>query len=460
MPLPMIHGPVTGGSRGQVFGGSVRDLASRGYVEEEFFIEGEANRFLVSETPVDGRFLSEREPESAPYKTRLVVRRPQDPAQFNGMLIVLWTNVSLGLEIIDDLEGFTDGFALLAVSAQAVGLEGFPGTPFGLKAWDPERYGSLHLPGDSYSFDIFGQAARALGAGGERAGVDPLGGLDVRHRVAVGGSQSASRLVSFIDAVQPIDPAFDGFVTLVDFGAYATFDDRVHDEGGRVEYTPEGFAAAGIPVARKRDDIDAKVLVVNSESEARLWQAVEQPDTGRHRVWFVAGAAHVGAGEPEGRAQIFERDGLPEMLLPLATPSLVLFPGVVEAALHAMHRWLETGEAPQSQQRFELEADGSHLSRDEVGIIRGGIRLPGVAVPCAVNMGEGPDMSGFTALAGNSTPFPPEKIRALYPTDEEYVAEVQRVLTRLLADGVILQRTVDSYLQQARTCWIGSSAPR
>jgi hypothetical protein len=456
----MIRGPVTGGSRGHVFGGSVRDLAAHGYVEEEYFIEGQAKRFLVSKTRVDGRFLSEKESESAPYKTRLVVRRPQDPAHFNGTLIVLWTNVTLGWEIIDDLEGFADGFALLAVSAQGVGLEGFPGTPFGLKGWDPERYGSLHLPGDAYSFDIFAQAARALGAGGERAGVDPLDGLDVRHRVALGASQSASRLVSFIDAVQPIDPAFDGFVTVVDFGAYATFDDRVHDEGGKVDYTPEGFAAAGIPVARKRHDIDAKVLVVNSETEARPWQAVDQPDTDGHRVWFVAGAAHGGAGDPEVRAQIFQRDGLPGLPVPHETPSLVLFPGVVEAAFHAMHRWLETDKAPQPQPRFELEADGSHLSRDDDGIIRGGIRLPGVAVPCAVNVGEGPDMAGYGALSGTSTPFPPEKIRALYPTDEKYVVEVQRVVTRLLAEGVILQRTADRYLQQATTCWIGSSAPR
>ena len=95
MSVPMIRGPVTGGSRGHVFGGSVRDLAAHGYVEEEYFIEGQAKRFLVSKTPVDGRFLSEKESESAPYKTWLVVRRPQDPAQFNGTLIVLWTNVTL-----------------------------------------------------------------------------------------------------------------------------------------------------------------------------------------------------------------------------------------------------------------------------------------------------------------------------------------------------------------------------
>ncbi|MER7684913.1 alpha/beta hydrolase domain-containing protein [Streptomyces sp. NPDC097610] len=452
MPLPMIRGPVTGGSRGHVFGGSVRELAAYGYVEEEYFLEGEAKRFLVSKTPADGRFLSEKEPEPAPYKTRLVVRRPQDPARFNGTVLVLWTNVTMGCEIIDDLEGFTDGFALLAVSAQGAGLEGFSGMPSGLKSWDSKRYGSLHLPGDAYSFDIFGQAARAVGAGGARAGVDPLAGLDVRHRVALGASQSASRLVSFIDAVQPIDPAFDGFVSVVDFGAYAIFDDRVHDEGGRVEYTPEGFAAAGIPLARKRDDVDAKVLVVNSETEARTWNAVEQPDTDSHRVWFVAGAAHGGVGEPRIRTQILERDGLPGLLVPHETPSLVLFPGVVEAAFHAMYQWLETGVAPRPQPRFEFEAEGSHLLRDGDGIIRGGIRLPDVAVPRAVNVGEGPDMTGFAALSGASTPFPPERIRALYPTDEAYVAEVQQVVARLLADGVILQRTADRYLEQARAC--------
>lgn len=462
MSAPTISGPIVGGSRGHVFAGTVRDLASVGYVEQEYFIEGEAHRINVTDTPADGRFASQKEAASAPYRTRLVVRRPTDPAVFNGTLIVLWTNVSAGWEAIADFEAVADGFAFLAVSAQRVGLEGFPGTPLGLKAWDPERYGSLHIAGDSYSFDIFSQAALAAGAGGARQGADPLGGLAVRHRVAMGASQSAQRLVSQLNAVQPIDNAFDGYLPFVDFGAYTGFADADADNGmaGRVEWTPQGFAAAGVPMARKRDDLGVKVLVVNSETEARTWQTVAQPDTDEHRAWFVAGGSHMGGlGVDTGR-RASERDGLPAVEYSDATPSLVDYSGVIEAGMHAMHRWLESGEAPTSQPRFEFTTDGTRLARDTDGIAVGGIRLPEVAVPTAVNAGEGPNMRGLPALVGTSTAFPTEKIRARYPSDDDYRARVQNVVDGLVAERVLVARAADRYLAESKTRWIGSNAPR
>jgi hypothetical protein len=458
MPVPTISGPISNGARGHAFAASSRDLASLGYIEEEYFLEGEAQRFIVTDTPVDGRFVSEKEAGSAPYRTRLLVRRPLDPAAFNGTLIVHWTNVSIGWENIEDFEAITDGFAFIAVSVQGVGLDGFPGVPFALKAWDPERYGSLQLPGDAYSFDIFSQAALAVGTGGARQGVDPLDGLTVKHRVAEGDSQSASRLISQLNGVQPIDPAFDAYVSVIDFGPFASFDDRVHDEAGEVEYTPEGFAAADIPMAQKRDDLGVKILAISSESEARARQSVAQPDTDTHRAWFVAGAAHMGAMPVD--VDTSERDGLPSLPLPPTTPSLVNYSGVVEAGLHAVHHWLETGEAPSAQPRFEFDSNGGSLERDADGLVVGGIRLPEVAVPAAINAGEGANMTGFAALIGSNASFSIEKIRELYPSDEDYVARVKSVVDGLVADRVLLQRTADRYVAAAATGWLGSLTPR
>ena len=47
------------------------DLASYGYVEEEFFLEGEATRYLTPPL-ADGTEIS----TGQPYKTRMIVRRP------------------------------------------------------------------------------------------------------------------------------------------------------------------------------------------------------------------------------------------------------------------------------------------------------------------------------------------------------------------------------------------------
>ncbi|MFP3637120.1 alpha/beta hydrolase domain-containing protein, partial [Bacillus sp. SIMBA_033] len=69
------------------------------------------------------------------YTSLLLVRRPADPAKFNGTVIVEWLNVSYGHDVavswthsIDHL--LREGYAYVGVSAQEAGVEGLPvGTP-------------------------------------------------------------------------------------------------------------------------------------------------------------------------------------------------------------------------------------------------------------------------------------------------------------------------------------------
>ncbi|MGH8992189.1 MAG: alpha/beta hydrolase domain-containing protein [Acidimicrobiia bacterium] len=113
VPVPAVEGPVTGGSRtGAPFWATPFDLAPSGYVEEEFFLSGTAS----------DRGLSGPE-RTAPYKVRLLVRRPADPARFNGSAVLEWFNVSLQSEVEHDWPVafpllMRDGYASAAVSAQ------------------------------------------------------------------------------------------------------------------------------------------------------------------------------------------------------------------------------------------------------------------------------------------------------------------------------------------------------
>ena len=195
--MARVSGPVTGGSKGWPFGGPVVDLAALGYRQEEYFLEGEAARYGPvpgTELGWDGRWQVEPV-ETAPYKTRMVVVRPEDPADFNGTVLVLWNNVSAGYENFgagDSPELFEEGYAYVAVSAQRVGVHGRAEDPQGLRAWDPERYGSLSIPSDDYSFDIFTQAADLVAPGRPRGDLDPMGGPRGTpprrgRRLAVGG---------------------------------------------------------------------------------------------------------------------------------------------------------------------------------------------------------------------------------------------------------------------------------
>src|SRR5215207_7289450 len=69
-----------------------------GYVEEEYFLAGTAESYqAVGALDVDGLWTVEPG-GSAEFRTRLLVRRPADPDQHNGTVVVEWLNVSGGTD--------------------------------------------------------------------------------------------------------------------------------------------------------------------------------------------------------------------------------------------------------------------------------------------------------------------------------------------------------------------------
>src|SRR4051812_20359399 len=202
------------GGNGVFIGEAVpADLHAGGYVEQEHLATGDATSYVADgEFTGDGRW-SFTPDAVAPYRTRVVVRRPTDPAAFSGTVIVEWMNVSGGVDASPDWTSLQEeimraGHAWVGVSAQRIGVMGgpvlvgvdIPGADLagkGLVALDPVRYGSLDHPGDGFAFDIFTQVARAVRSGAQRI-------------LAVGESQSAFALVTYCNGVQPLTQAFDG----------------------------------------------------------------------------------------------------------------------------------------------------------------------------------------------------------------------------------------------------------
>src|SRR5260370_36750391 len=73
----------------------------------------------------------------------------------------------------------------------------------------PALYCAQSPPGDTFSYSIFSQAARSLL---DPRGARPLGPLHVRALIADGESQSAARMVTYANAIQPLDRLFAGFL--------------------------------------------------------------------------------------------------------------------------------------------------------------------------------------------------------------------------------------------------------
>ena len=444
-----VTGPITGGARGWPFSLPLADLDAVGYVAEEFFLDGTANGYEAEpgvEFGTDGKW-SVRPARTAPYRSRMLVVRPRDAGAFNGIVHVNWQNVTAGFEIgTGDSDQMLDGHAWVGVSAQRVGVEGIPGTEqFALRGWDPERYGTLEHPGDDFSFDIYTQAARAIGPA-------TLGGMTPRLRVASGGSQSAMRLRAYANAVQPLERAFDAFFLFVDFGKGSLPDTSSID--------PATIPMGILPTVdvQIRDDLGVPALVFNSETEATALYPVRQPDTDTLRLWEVAGTCHTGGVTSQlAMAPLFARDGIAFSLdgsaggVPVPEhPNVLSYTPAHRAAFHHFNTWIDGGAPPPEQDRIEfdpsattdapvlLSAPGTPaIRRDRFGNALGGIRLPDFAVPTGQHTGIG-EGEALAALVGYSRPFTPEEFAALYPNREAYLTRWHAALDQAVEAGFVL----------------------
>jgi hypothetical protein len=385
---------------------------------------------------------------SVPYKTRLLVRRPLDPKRFNGTVVVEWTNVSNGYEVsFADPPGLYDGFGYVAVSAQRVGVHGFDSDPRGsgrpaqgLLQWDPERYGSLSITGDSLSYDIYTQAARAIRGGRVTGSIDPMGGLKVRKLIAIGGSQSGSRLVSYINGVQPLEKAFDALVPLVFGGASAPWVDGLPNDP-RVASGPKQAGFTKI-----RDDLASPIFAMNSETEAPYYVASRQPDTDRFRYWEVAGASHGGTGQIALIRRKTERDGVGGPGGGDVHISDVMWLPTADAAILHVHHWINGGSPPPHQAYMLITGSPPAIQRDAHGNALGGVRLPELEVPIARYVAS----TSTSRLLGETFPFSADELKQLYTTHEDYVSKVAAAANAALQAGVILPYRAKEYVTQAQ----------
>jgi hypothetical protein len=388
--------PITGPGSPNLVG---IDVTQVGYRQSEFFLYGLADAYRpVAPLTSDGKWQVERDPDNSGvgFQTRMVVHRPANPARFNGTVVIEWMNVTAGADLPNEWtsahnELVRAGAVWIGLSAQVVGVNN-------LKTCCSARYSQLNHPGDSYSYDIFSWAARVV-----RGDNDLLGGLTAQRVIGAGESQSALPLVT----------------------------------------TPSPSLI--------RDDLDEPVIVVQAEDDViRSGLATRQPDTPTFRLWEMAGTAHadqymVGVGFTD----VGDGAGAVRML------ELLLDPGapaggcakpsnagpthwILQAAFHHLDRWVRDGTPPPSADRLEVASSPPVvLARDADGNALGGVRSPHVEVPIATVDGLNSG-TGFCGLFGSTTPFTPERLAELYPTNQDFVDAWGAAIVALVGDGFLL----------------------
>ncbi|HEY6624214.1 MAG TPA: alpha/beta hydrolase domain-containing protein [Acidimicrobiales bacterium] len=406
--------------------GTTFPLSQVGYEQSEYFVSGTATSYVpTSPLTLDGRW-SVTPDSTAPYETRVVVNRPIDPRKFNGTVLVEWLNVSGGLDdapdwVLTHNELIRDGFAWVGVSAQSVGINA-------LKSSDPTRYGPLSDPGDSYSYDIFSQAGQAVWDSSAQL----LGGLTAQHVMAMGESQSADRLTTYIDGVAPVVNVYNGYLVHSRIGSPSS-----------LSQSPQPPVTVPTSV-QFRSDLSTPVFEFETETDVSGTTLYDrQPNTNQFRLWEVPGGSHfdyyglfVGptdTGNGQGAiSNLAAMQSPPSTVSGLGTCTNPINTSgthwVLNAAVWWLNRWVVNGLAPPVPPLMQVTTTPGEpvvFATDANGNVLGGVRSPQVDVPIATLSGVGNSggLGGFCALFGRTIPFSSSQLASLYPTHFQFVLE-------------------------------------
>jgi hypothetical protein len=429
--VPRLSAPPAG-IHGHPMWDSWHQLAPFGYTEQELLVSGTA-------TDATGA--------TAPYTTRVVVFRPTSPKAFNGTVMLDWTNVTAQFEnAVDTMEAremlLREGFAFVHVSAQKAGLCCTPLTP---QVWDPVRYASISHPGDQFAADIFSQIAMAFRR--PRAdGPHPLGGMKAKAILAVGQSQSASKLDAYVNDTQPTAQVIDGFL--------------IH--GGGAKTFPKPLTAK---VVHLLSDNEAKPDAPSSDPSYRLWEVAGTAHSG----YFIGYQSVFGLGPRVADQPQQDKASYDETMAAAGTygekavdplyGTCVLAGATMpmhyaaSAAIWQLNRWVRDGVPAISTPRFSFA--GTARATDEHGNTLGGLRLPPVEHPVATyNSTQCP-------LGGTTSPFSDAKVVELYPTFGAYWDKMRAATDRAVIETWLLPEDAADMMRRvcgAQVRW-GTSAP-
>ena len=404
-PTPTLSGPVSGPATMypdpaiSVVPGSpqVEDFP---YLTEEYFVTGTANE--------------------APYTTRILVRRPKDPAQFSGTVVAEALHAG-GRSLIFEWSRVS----ILTRRHLFVEIVHSPANVTLLKTFNAERYAPLAIaPGQTN--EILAQVGALV-----KSGAAPFASYAIRQVTLMGTSASSGTVRGY-------------------FPAHAAR--RL--AGGRPIY--DGFLLTSTNGNEPLPIVDVPVIQMPTQTEVTTWAEAgieyRRPDSdapgNRYRLYEVAGMPHNSSRENPG----FLND-------PCTLP-VTDFPAGAFTALGLNHlvEWIANGRTPPHAPPIEVDrntaGDGSFLALDEFGNAKGGIRNVYVDVPVAANgvMGKGKTAAQdrLCLLAGTKVPLAAASLRRLYKNQEDYRARVDRRLKELIDAGWFLPEYADAVRADAR----------
>jgi hypothetical protein len=423
-----------------------QDLSQVGYVEEEYLVSGTANVYGYLDNVAQRPEVQVIDPD-LPYVTRILVRRPIQPAHFNGTVFVDVLNATAGWDGDAIWYGTYDymirsGAIWVGVSTKPVTVN-FLRDRWGRAPWptrDASRYATLSMPAFGQVWDMMTDVGALLKSPGNAH--NPLDGFDVERLIMVGYSQSAAYQVTYANSFHESSrlpngtPVYDGYY--ISAGGARAKD--VTGASAATENLPAGdlrnFIRVDAPVIR----FQTQTEVVNFPSWTVRQSEAQYPWL---RTYEVAGGSHVDTWRDVEGGKALVRDlGLPPSFCPApANPINPLRTGHFEsAALKNLIRWIKSGVQPPPSQFMALttsSAGAVALARDADGNVIGGVRPPQLRTPTGAYL-ESNSGPGFCGLYGGFAPFSAERLDALYRNRGAYVSSFVRGVARAVQEGYLL----------------------
>ena len=165
-------------------------LEDQKYVVKEYFVSGTAS--------------------GKPYTTRILVRQPEDPNRFSGIVVAepMHASGNSWMFFFTRTYVMRHGHISVEIAPQKAGTEAT------IVASNPQRYAPINIPDMGQANEIMAQVGALLKGNGPTS---PLAGMRVRRLIMMGTSQSAGTLRGYLPAhaawrMPDGKPIFDGFL--------------------------------------------------------------------------------------------------------------------------------------------------------------------------------------------------------------------------------------------------------
>ena len=466
VPCPEVIGPIPVTDNSYPFCAASRqtlpvDLEKYGYVEEEYFIRGNANVYSWYHC---GKYPRIRQKDGT-YTTRILVRRPADHKVFSGFAVVELFNWAPPCEKPAAGWGNSGEYlmknkdAWIGVTVRAKAIER-------LKKFDYDRYRDLGFPspipkGDrgensncyeetspdtenGMIWDMLGGLAVLLKS---KSGKNPLGERAAKYTLVTGAT--GGDLTTYTAAIHPFatvdgeKPCYDGY--LIHMTGHPGNINQEEPTLSPLDDRCKLFI--NVPIIRTNTMGDILGVTVHPD-----WSYVQRRHDSdledmQYRLYEMSGAA-IGSSYDRRiipcREDIIKCGGKPDdNPFILDTNEDDSFPTryLMRAAMHNLKLWVAKEKVPPRADRIYLHGKYPYavFQIDTIGNVCGGVRSPFVDVPVRRYL---PD--------GKVELIDTEVLYQLYPSFDMYYEQLAYSLTKCIGEGWILAEDEPEILRWAK----------